>query len=491
MTKFRILTAFLAAALLVPVLFCSPVQAAAVINVNLYAKTDTVKAGDTISLSVSFDKFPNLTRFGPIEVQFDPTYVSFEGMDKGSAMPSTFSVSNTASTSVIAIVGVDQTAEGIISSNQTAPATDLAGNPLPTPADPSMYSDSSVTICVLHFKVIDTAPGGEAHFWLGGIGGFRDSSLSQLPASAGNTVIIPVQSLLSSQAALSSLSVEGAQLSPAFSPSVFKYQTHVSRSITAVNITAAALDTTAKVMITGNDNLSVGDNPATVRVVAQDGKTALEYEINIIRDSSFVPAGASITGTDGKVYSFAEIPDTLTLPSGFSQTTVMLGTQSVPAFIGNGYKSMLLFLKDGGNDPELYLYNPETGSIRLYNEDMILSVQAQLLTITDIPSPDLIPKGFYQADITVGGKTAKGCISQKSDITLVYLTDEAGNSRFYEIDSVSGDVYPYKDIKETGTTSFLIPFVIAAVLAAAEFGMIFYIIYQVRSRNRPQEVKRV
>ena len=490
MTKFRILTAILAAAVLVPVLFCSPVQAASVINVNLYAKTDTVKAGDTISLSVSFDKFPNLTRFGPIEVQFDPTYVTFEGMDKGSTMPSTFSVSNTASTSVIAIVGVDQTTEGIISSNQTAPASDLAGNPVPTPADPSMYSDTSVTICVLHFKVIDAAPSGEANFWLGGIGGFRDSSLSQLPAAAGNTVIVPVQSLLSSEASLSSLSVEGTELSPAFSPSVFKYQAHVSRSITEANITAAALDPTAKVMITGNDNLAVGDNPVTIRVVAQDGKTALEYEINMIRDSSFVPAGASITGSDGKLYSFAEIPDTLALPSGFSQTMEMLGTQSVPVFIGNGYKSILLYLKDGENDPALFLYNPETGSIHLYDADLILPVQAQLLTITDIPSADIIPKGFYRADVTVGGKTAQGCISEKSDITLVYLTDEAGNSRFYEIDSASGNVYPYKDVQTTGT-SFLIPFVIAAVLAAAEFGMIFYIIFQVRSRNRPQEVKRV
>lgn len=490
MTKFRALTAFLAAAVLVPVLIYSPIQAAAGVNVNLYAKTDTVKAGDTISLSVNFATFPNLTRFGPVEVQFDPEYVSFAGMDKGSAMPSTFAVSNSASTNVIAVIGVDQAAEAQIGANQTAPTADEAGNPIAPPADPSMHSDTTVTVCVLYFKVIDTAPSGEANFWLGGIGGFKDSALAQLAASAGNTVIVPVQSLLSSEASLSSLTIEGAELTPAFSPSVFEYEAHVPRSVTTTAITAVAADAAAQIMVTGNDNLVVGDNPATVKVSAQDGKTALEYKINIIRDSNFVPAGASITGSDGKVYNFVELPQTLTLPMGFTQQMEMLGTQSVPVFTGNGLKSMLLYLKDADNDPALYIYNPDNGLIRLYDAALALTVPARLLTITAVASEDIVPKGYFQAEVTIGESTVQGYISSKTDLSLLYLTNEEGVSSFYAINPETGDVYPYKDI-QAGSSSFLIPFVIALILAAAEFGMIFYIIYQVRSKNRPQEVKRV
>ena len=490
MNEFRALTAFFAASILVSAFTCSPVLAAASVNVNLYANTDTVKAGDTISLSVNFDSFPNLTRFGPIEVQFDTEYVTFAGMDKGSAMPSTFAVSNTASTNVIAVIGVDQTVETQIGANQTAPTVDAAGNPAAPPADPSMHSDTTVTVCVLYFKVIDTAPSGNANFWLGGIGGFKDSALAQLPASAGNTVIVPVQSLLSSEATLSSLIVEGAELTPAFSPSVFAYDAHVSRSETIATITAVSTDTAAQIMITGNDNLVVGDNPATVKVAAQDGKTALEYKINIIRDSNFVPAGASITGSDGKVYTFVELPQTLVLPMGFSQKMEMLGTQSVPVFTGNGLKSMLLYLKDAENEPALYIYNPNNGLIRLYDANLALTVPAQLLTITAVTSEDIVPKGYFQAAVTVGESTLQGYISSKTDLSLLYLTDEGGVSRFYVIDPGTGGVYPFKDT-QTGSSSFLIPFVIVLILAVAEFGLIFYIIYQVRSKNRPQEVKRV
>ena len=490
MIKFRIVTALLTVAFLVPMVFSLPVRAAEGLSVNLYAAVDTVKAGDTISLSVNFSNFPNLTRFGPIEVQFDPNYVSFAGMDKGSNMPSTFSVTNTASTNVIAVLGVDQTTEGLIAANQTVPVMDAAGNTLAPPADPSMYSDASVTVCVLYFKVIDNAPTGDANFWLGGIGGFRDSSLNQLSASPGNTVIVPVQSLLSSEASLASLTIEGAALTPEFSAAVFSYEVHVSRSVTKAEITATPLDSTAQFMITGNDNLTVGNNPAKVRVAAQDGKTALEYKINIIRDNNFVPANATITDINGKVYTFVEVPGTLSVPSGFSQQMELLGTQTVPVYVGNGFKSILLYLQDSESEAAFYIYNPDSGSIRLYEAALVLKMPAQLLTITAVPSEQKIPDGYFQSDVVIGETEAKGYISQKSDVSLIYLTDESGVSRFYEIDSASGSVYPYKDV-QAESSSFLIPFVIASVLAVAEFGMIFYIIYQVRSRSRPKEVKRV
>ncbi len=492
MTGNRLIVMLMTIILLIPLLSISQVQAASAVTVNLSAKTDTVKAGDTIALSVRLNCFPNLTRFGPIEVQFDPKYVSFAGMDKGSSMPSTFSISNTASTNVIAVIGVDQTTEGVISSNQTAPLTDADGNALPKPADPSMFSDSAVTVCVLYFKVIDTAPTGDANFWLGGIGGFRDSSLTALAATAGNTVIIPVQSLLSSEATLASLSVAESTLSPAFLPTVYSYETHVSRDVTVADIAATAKDPTAQVMITGNDNLVIGDNPVTVKVSAQDGKTAVEYKINIIRDANIVPAGASITSSDGTVYTFAELPQKLTLPPGFSQQMELIGTKSVPVFTGNGYKSMLLYLQKDKNAPAMYIYNPDNGSIRLFDSDHVISLSAKLMTVSEVPSDVALPAGFSKAEVTLSGINETGYVSRDSDIVLVYLTDEYGLSRFYEVDANTGDLFPYKDvIKDKEKNSFLLPLVLVSVLSAAEFAMIIYIIYQVRSRNRPKEVKRV
>lgn len=490
MTNKRLLAACLAAAVLVPMFMHTPVRAAGTMNVSLSANLESAKAGDTIAVNVNFDTFPNITRFGPIEVKFDPAYVSFSGMDKGSAMPSTFSVSNTVSTSVVSITGVDQTVENQIAANQAAATgTDASGNPLPTAADPSMYSDSRVSVCVLYFKVIDTAATGDARFWLGNIGGFKNSALEKVASTAGDTVSVSIQSMLSTDASLSSLSVEGVTLSPEFSPTVFAYTAQVSRSVTEVNITAAATDTNAAVTITGNNNLLVGSNTAVVRVAAQDGKTAVEYTITITRSEEFVPEGASITDNEGNTYLFAELPQSLSIPSGFTQGTQVIGSQTVPAFTSEGIKSMILYLDDGENAPALYLYNPDTNTIRSFDSTGALTQSAQLLCITAVTSDVKIPDGFTETQVTVGEVSAAGYASKDRKTLLIYLTNEAGVSRFYVIDSANGELYPYTEAQSG--TSFLIPFVIASVLAVAEIGMIVYIIYQVRSRNRPKEVRRV
>ena len=490
MTKRKWIAAVLSIVVLVPVLIFVPVQAQNSVAVNLYASTEPAKSGDTISLNVNFQTFPNLTRFGPIEIQFDPAYVSFLGMDKGTALPSTFEISNSVSTSVIALSGLDQTVESAITANQTAPTADAGGNPLPAPVDPSMHSDDMVTVCVLYFKVIDSAPTGDAHFLLGNIGGFRDSSGSQVIAAAGTGTSVPVVSLLSSDASLSALAVEGVDFTPAFSSTVFEYEAHVPRLITEVNISASAANAGATVTITGKDNLQVGDNLAVIRVVAQDGKTAVEYKINVIRDETFVPAGASIPDQNGKIFTFAELPDSLKLPTGFAQDAQMIGTQTVPVFTCVGIRSMILYLKDGTNDPALYIYNPDTGSIRPYQANSVLTQSAQMFVAVAVPDQVAVPEGFTAGDVKIGNIQMKGFLSADKKTSLVYLSDEAGINRFYMIDAKTGGLYPYMDIQKAGA-SYLVPFAVVSVVAVAELAMIAYIIYEIRKRNRPKEVRRV
>ena len=467
-----------------------PVLAQESVVVNLYASPDVVKAGGTITVNVNFQTFPNLTRYGPIEIQFDPDIVSFLGAEKGSVMPSTFAVSNSASTSVITISGLDQTVEGAIAANQTAPTADELGNPIAPPADPSMHSDDTVNVCVLYFKVIETAPTGNAHFLLGNISGFKDSLGAQVIATAGSSATVPVESLLSSITSLSALSIDGVNFTQSFSPSIYEYEAHVSRLTENVIIIATTSDPAATVAITGQDNLQIGDNEAVVRVVAQDGKTAVEYKINIIRDETFVPEGAVISDNAGKLYSFAELPETMDLPLGFLQESQIIGTQTVPVFVREGIRSMLLYLKEEDKEPALYIYNPDTGTIRDFGVNSVLTQEAQLFVITAVPSGVSVPKGFSAGNVLAGEYSMSGYLSEDKTISLVYLTDEAGLSRFYVIDSKTGEVYPYQGVQKEAA-SFLIPFVIVSVFAAAELGMIAYIIYEIRSRNRPDELRRV
>lgn len=454
------------------------------ITVGLNVGEEPVKSGDTISVRVNFSIFPNITRFGPIEVNYDPSYVSFSGMDKGDSMPSTFSVTNTVSTSVISLAGLDQTVEGQIAANQTAPTADDLGNPLPLPADPSMNSAERVTICVLYFKVLDNVKKGDAIFSLGNLGGFKNSAQAQVEASKGDAVSVPVESVLSSNAALASLMIEDVLFTPEFSAAVFDYETHVSRGQSSVSVIASAADPTSTITVTGADNLLIGTNTVTVKVDAQDGKTALTYTIKVIRDANYVPEGAFITDKSGKEYAFAELPQSVTLPFNFVQETRIVNDKTVPVFASSGVRSLLLYLQDGENVPDFYQYYPETGDIRNFLPVSTLYQPAGLFTLTKVTASIAIPSGFLEKDITINGITTKGYVSEDGTI-VVYLTNEAGVSGFYVFDPTDGSLFPFSDKDESAT--FLIPFVIATGIAVAELAMLAFIIYQIRRRNSPPE----
>ena len=478
----------IAAIIAVSVLLIQPVSGlraeASSITVSVDADDTPVKAGDTIAVKVGFNMFPNITRLGPIEVSFDPEYVTFTGMDKGTSMPSTFSVTSTSSTGVISIAGLDQTVERQIAENQAAATADGEGNMTPLPSDPSLFFDSYITVCVLYFKVVDNVKKGEAKFSLGNLGGFRNSTGEQVSATPGDAAVVAVDSVLSAEASLASLSIQDVLMTPDFSPAVFEYEVHIPRGQTSVNVIASPSDPAATVAVNGADNLLVGTNTVTVIVSAQDGKSALTYSIKVVRDSHFVPDGAKITDKNGKEYLFAELPQSLTLPFQFTQETRVVNDTTVPVFTGSGIRSLLLYLQEGENAPEFYQYYPDTGEIRKFLPGATLYQPAGLLTLTKVTTGVFVPSGFSETDITISGISAKAYVSA-DNTTIVYLTNEAGDSGFYFFDQTDGSLYPYAESDNSST--FLIPFIITGSVAIAEFAMLAFIIYQIRRRNSPPE----
>ena len=79
---------------------------------------------------------------------------------------------------------------------------------------------------------------------------------------------------------LSEITVEGYTLSPEFSSNIHEYTLNIDDpSITSLNVDAKAFDENAKVEITGNDELKLGENIITILVTAEDGKKIYTYQI--------------------------------------------------------------------------------------------------------------------------------------------------------------------------------------------------------------------
>lgn len=100
---------------------------------------------------------------------------------------------------------------------------------------------------------------------------------------------------------LSSLSVDGYQLTPTFSMDTQSYSMIVDGSVSSVNINASAIDSGAKLTGTGSTSLNVGSNEISITVRAANGSERV-YKINITRrdnvtsDSTAVSAAGSSSG---------------------------------------------------------------------------------------------------------------------------------------------------------------------------------------------------
>ena len=89
----------------------------------------------------------------------------------------------------------------------------------------------------------------------------------------------------SANADLETLAVEYFDLTPEFDKNITNYSSEVSNEVNKLNILAIPSNESAKVQITGNENLKVGDNQITISVTARDGITNKKYYINVHKRS--------------------------------------------------------------------------------------------------------------------------------------------------------------------------------------------------------------
>ena len=95
---------------------------------------------------------------------------------------------------------------------------------------------------------------------------------------------------------LKSLTVEGFDLTPKFSSDVTEYNLTVEEDVNELKVEAVAEDDAAKVEITGNENLLIGENTIEIKVTAEDG-TSKTYKINVTKGEAITLQLSELTVT--------------------------------------------------------------------------------------------------------------------------------------------------------------------------------------------------
>ncbi len=233
---------------------------------------------------------------------------------------------------------------------------------------------------------------------------------------------------------LKSLSVEGFELSPAFSKDVTEYSINVPDDVLSIKVAAQVNDGKASVRGTGTIDVSEGNNKLEVIVTAQNGSTKT-YIINVtVKDLNPI-----VVNVDGKDLSVVKKESLLTCPTGYTPKTIKINDIDVPGFISEITNFVLVGLKDDAGEINLYRYD-EKGYLRY------VEVKSKGLTLYPDNAPST-PKGFKKESITINDIKMTSYTSENigKKVLIYAINVENGYRGFYLYDKDENSFVRYDE----------------------------------------------
>ncbi len=261
---------------------------------------------------------------------------------------------------------------------------------------------------------------------------------------------------------LSSLSVEGADLSPSFNKNITEYQATLPVDTTKAKIIATAQDSKASITGAGEVDVVDGINKIEIIVTAEHGEKK-KYVINLTVQE-LDPVKVKV---DGKTYTVVRKKGQVeNIPVGFTETTIKIGDQEVCAYQSEIAKILLVALKDDEGNIKLFIYDKNKNSYTSFREAKGGEVNLLILDKKKIKAPiDFVKTSFKINDLKIYGYKYK--YDKNDNYYLVYAKNlETGDEGFYLYDKKNSTFSRYykelSDIKDMHTKYV---FYVAAALA--------------------------
>lgn len=261
---------------------------------------------------------------------------------------------------------------------------------------------------------------------------------------------------------LSSLSVEGADLSPSFNKDITEYQATLPVDTTKAKIIATAQDSKASISGAGEVDVVDGVNKIEIIITAEHGEKK-KYVINLTVQE-LDPVKVKV---DGKTYTVVRKKGQVeNIPVGFTETTIKIGDQDVCAYQSEIAKILLVALKDNEGNIKLFIYDKNKNSFTSFMEAKGGEVNLLILNNEKIKTPlDFVKTSFKINDLKIEGYKYR--YDKNDNYYLVYAKNlETGDEGFYLYDKKNSTFSRYykelSDIKDMHTKYV---FYVAAALA--------------------------
>ena len=151
---------------------------------------------------------------------------------------------------------------------------------------------------------------------------------------------------------LKALSIDGYELSPAFSEDVLEYSVTVPSTVNSVKINATKKDSASSVSGDGEKEVLEGSNKFEIVVTAESGATKTYKIIVNVEDTN--PINVSVNGTD---YTVIKNSKNLTVPNNYIESKTTLNGIEVPCFTNDINHLTLVALKDSDGNVKFFTYN--------------------------------------------------------------------------------------------------------------------------------------
>lgn len=260
------------------------------------------------------------------------------------------------------------------------------------------------------------------------------SAVKSVTITVGNKTTSSAKKDLSSDNTLSSLSIDGVNLEPAFNKNTTSYNVNLEAGVTKINVKATPNDKSAKVTGIGEIEVSEGNNNIEVVVTAENGSTKT-YTITA-NVKEYDPINVKV---ENSKYTVVRNIKNVTAPNGYEETKIKIKGEEVPAFKNKTTGYTLVLLKDDKGNQNFYIYKDK--KYILYKEYTFNKIILYPMELKKVP------KGYKKTKITFNDdKIIAYKKNKKSNYALIYgMNVETGKKHIYMYDKEEDTLQIYND----------------------------------------------
>ena len=305
-----------------------------------------------------------------------------------------------------------------------------------------------------------------------------DGNNQEIMDSFDVTVTEAVVAETSSVNSLSSLSVDDAELVPDFDPNVLEYSADLPAGTTSAYIRILKKDSKSTATGWGDVKVEEGANRFEIKVKAENGN--VKTYVVVLN----VASEKAITVTiDGKDYTLIRNKKNLEAPNNFTETTVTIDGQEIPAFYHEKANIVLVGLKDSDGNTNLYVYDEDAKQYSLFNVIEVKGVMFIVMT------PNEKIDGYEnEKAIRIGENDYTVYYKDNEDLVLIYgMNLETANTGWYQYDTKEETLQRYVSapVEEKKTKDYFL----LTVLFAAGFGLSLLVLLILLASNGSKDKK--